>query len=185
MNRHQYRVDVATELPDVDADPAVPWLVPVGGHEDDEELFTALADRQIRGGAVVLLSSGPLTGRWAGWPGPVATAPAAEALLPLLPPPALADPGSGPGTVLVHENRHGRPVAVFAFNPGDEPTTVRRRIRGTALVLRLAPGGAALLDASLDPVLVLPGPDDTSWTPTPVGHQKLQTSSQTPKETPR
>jgi hypothetical protein len=177
MTRHQFRVDIVTAPPDPAKDPATCWLVPVGDAEDPE-LYAVLTRRQQAGGVVVLISAGPLAGPWAGWTGPVATAPDTAALLPLLPAAALADPDSGPGIVLVHDGPDGRPVVVFAFNPGEHPTTLRRRIHGTTLALPLPPGGAALLDGSLEPVLALPGPDDTTWTP-PTSSRPQPTSKET------
>jgi hypothetical protein len=170
MNHHQFGVDVITEAtaPASGADRGAPWLVPVtGGPQRDNRLRALLQERLRAGGSVVLLSANPLTGPWADWTGPALVAPAADTVLPLLPPPRYAHPQSGPGTVLVHEDPQGRPVALFAFNPGVAPTTIRRSVAGDEVVVNLAPGGSACLigdGRDFPAVLIVPGPD-ALWTP--------------------
>ena len=168
MNRHQFRIDVITEstAPDADADPNIPWLVPLATAQRDDGLLALLQARRRVGGAVLLLSAKPLAGAWAEWAGPAPVAPEADAVLPLLPSPRYAHPRSDPGTVLIHEDAQGRPTALFAFNPGAVPAAVRRSLAGIEATVDLAPGGCACLiaDRSGFPVvLIVPGPE-TTWT---------------------
>jgi hypothetical protein len=136
MADHQYVVDVITEAtaPDPASEPGVPWLVPVVAGAEPHPLVAA---RQRAGGAVVRFTVADV-----------------DMVVRALPRARFAHPVSDPGTVLVHADESGRPVALFAFNPTDRPVVVRRTVKdtegteGTTVTVPLPPGGSACLVAT-------------------------------------
>lgn len=131
MAEHQYVVDVITETtaPDPASEPGLPWLVPTVPGVRPHPLVAA---RQRAGGAVVRFD---VAGR-------------ADGVSRALPGARFGHPASDPGTVLVHADESGRPVALFAFNPTDRPVVLRRTVEGADVTVPLPPGGSACLVAA-------------------------------------
>ncbi|MEV0729296.1 beta-galactosidase [Polymorphospora sp. NPDC050346] len=172
MERHQFQLDVVTETNAADAAAGVPWLVPVGPAGPDPRLAELIRDHRAAGHPVVLLA-----GAAGGPPGPLPVfrpdAPDRTPLLRLLPPPRHAHPDTDPAVAFVHVDAAGQPLAMFVFNLGPRPVTVRRTLRGAAVAVEVPPHGAvclrhtgtgftpAAVSADLDPVTTASGPTTT------------------------